>query len=323
METPALGETQSCQTISLVTEAGTYAKTEQEASRQLYRGLQAFYDRWPAFRSRDVYVFGESFAGVYVPMIATNILDGNARGEAEISLRGIGVGDGWVDPIVQEATYGAYAYAHGLIDAIQRDEADRLYQACATAIEDSGKPTSREADKVCNKIEEYISDVSGGVNVYDVRMYGDCDFSRVGAHLDRADVRAALHVSPDAPAWVETSKRVAYLLELGEQNSAADYYPPLFEAIPTLIYNGIYDMDCNFIGTDAWLAGLQWTKRDEFVNTPRTPWMLDGEVAGHLRSAGNLTQVLVAGSGHLVPMDQPARGLALFEGFVRGNLAGG
>ncbi len=307
--------------LSVVEDGGTYARTEQEASEQLYRGLQEFYGRWPEFRDRDLYVFGESFAGVYVPMLATNILAGNAAGEPAIRLRGIGVGDGWVDPIVQEATYGKYAYAHGLIGHSEQQEVSARYADCKQAIIDSGPVASREADKICNKIEEYITEVSGGANVYDVRIIGDYDFSTIGRYLDQPDARQALHVAPGVPPWTDTSKRVAYLLELGEQNSAAEFYPPLFGEIDVLIYNGVYDMDCNFMGTDDWLAALQWPERDEFVAAPRTPWILGGdEVAGHVRSVGRLTQVLVAGAGHLVPMDQPARALALFEGFVDGTL---
>lgn len=307
--------------LSLVTDTGTYAKTEDEASAQLYRGLQAFYERWPEFRERDLYVFGESFAGVYVPMLATNILAGNAAGQAPVRLCGIGVGDGWVDPIVQQATYGDFAYAHGLIGLIEKQEVNCLYGACAKSIEDSEPVASREADKVCNKIEEYITKVSGGANVYDVRRIGDYDFDFIGQYLDQPTVRAALRVAPAAKPWHDTSKRVAYLLELGEQNSAARFYPRLFETIDVLIYNGIYDMDCNFMGTDRWIGALDWSTRDEFLSTPWTPWKVDGAVAGHIRSAGRLTQVRVAGAGHLVPMDQPARALALFEGFARGDLA--
>jgi Serine carboxypeptidase len=54
---------------------------------------------------------------------------------------------------------------------------------------------------------------------------------------------------------------------------------------------------------------------------PRTPWLVDGQFAGHIRSARGLSQVLVDGAGHLVPMDQPAAALALLTGFLRNDLA--
>lgn len=306
--------------LSLVLDKDQYAKTEEQASDQMYRGLQAFFAAYPELRKRDLYLFGESYAGVYVPLLATRILDGNAATEPNIALKGIGVGDGWVDPLVQQSTYGDYAYAHGLIGLPEKTEVDRLYAACAKCICESQPLSSRKADKVCNLIEEYITKVSGGANVYDVRITGDYDFDDIGTYLDRQDVRRALHIDPRVGPWAETSKRVAFLLERGEQNSFAHLYPRLFDTLRVLIYNGIYDMDCNFMGTDAWIGRLHWSYREELLSAPRTPWMLGADWAGHIRRAKLLTQVLVQGAGHLVPMDQPQRALSLFTEFVRGRI---
>ena len=42
-----------------------------------------------------------------------------------------------------------------------------------------------------------------------------------------------------------------------------------------------------------------------------------GQVLGHFRTAGDLTQVLVKGAGHLVPMDQPEPALKMLDTFLR------
>jgi hypothetical protein len=107
--------------------------------------------------------------------------------------------------------------------------------------------------------------------------------------------------------WKETSKRVGYLLEKGEPDSAAYLYPRLFESVRTLIYNGIYDTDCNFMGTDAWISTQHWSYRDEFLRRQRAPWMVGSKVAGHLRCADKLTQVVVEGAGHWCPWINPRR----------------
>jgi carboxypeptidase C (cathepsin A) len=307
--------------LSVCLDPAGQARTEEQASNQLYHGLQHFFGRWPEFRKRDLYIFGESYAGVYVPLLATAILNGNAAGAEKIRLQGIGVGDGWVDPIVQQATYGDYAYSQGLVSLTQKQHVDSLYANCAKAIRESQPVTSRQADKICNWIEEYITKVSGGANVYDVRTLGDYNFDAIGRYLDQPSVRNALHVAPGAAPWAETAKRPAYLLERGEQNSYAWLYPRLFESIRVLIYNGLYDMDCNFMGTDAWIAGQQWSYRNEFLHCPRTPWVVEGQLLGHVRSVERLTQVLISGAGHLVPMDQPAAAFALLNGFVHGDPA--
>jgi len=292
-----------------------YTKTEARATAQLLRGLELFFELYPEYRSAELYVFGESFAGRYIPMLAHAILAQHPD-QRRVRLAGIGIGDGWVAPLIQEATYRDYAYAHGLISPAQYEEIDQLYGACELAVRQSGRVTSAEADKICNRIEEYIVKVSGGVNVYDVRRTGEYTFPNIARYLNRADVRASLHVSPRVGPWTDTSDIVASILERGEQDSCADLFPTLLERLRVLIYNGIYDMDCNFMGTDAWLATLDWPGAATFRRTPRTPWLDNGKLLGQARSVGNLTQVLVNGAGHLVPMDQPEAALSLLDRFL-------
>ncbi len=294
-----------------------YTKTEEQATAQLLKGLRAFFDLYPDYADAELYVFGESFAGRYIPMLAHAILAESRPDQRRIKLAGIGIGDGWVAPLIQEATYRDYAYAHGLIDLAQRDEVDRLYAACELAVTSSEPVSSAESDKICNKIEEYLVKVSGGANVYDVRQTGEYTFPNIARYLDQADVRAALHVSPDVGPWQDTSDIVASILERGEQDSSAPLFPALFERIRVLVYNGIYDMDCNFMGTDAWLSSLEWPEAAQFRRTPRTPWFEGGRLLGHARTVGNLTQVLVSGAGHLVPMDQPEAALCMLNTFLR------
>lgn len=293
-----------------------YTKTEAIATQQLLHGLEQFFQRYPEYAKNDLYIFGESFAGRYIPMLAHAIQKHNSTAETKINLTGIGIGDGWVDPLVQEATYGDYAYAHGLIDTIQKEKVDELYNQCEIAVKASGPVASAEADKICNKIEEYIVKVSGGVNVYDVRCTGDYDFGKIAAYLNQTAVREALHVSPLAGLWSDSSDIVANILERGEQNSSAYLFAQLIETIRVLIYNGLYDMDCNFMGTDKWLASIHWAGGEAFNNLPRTAWIDNGKVLGSYRTAGNLTQVLVQGAGHLVPLDQPESALKMLNTFL-------
>jgi carboxypeptidase C (cathepsin A) len=299
-----------------------YTKTEEQATAQLLEGLHEFFDLYPDYADAELYVFGESFAGRYIPMLAHAILAEGRADRRSIKLAGIGIGDGWVAPLIQEATYRDYAYAHGLIDLAQRDEVDRLYVACELAVTASEPVSSAESDKICNKIEEYIVKVSGGANVYDIRQTGEYAFPNIARYLDQADVRAALHVSPDVGPWHDTSDIVASILERGEQDSSAPLFPALFERIRVLIYNGIYDMDCNFMGTDAWLSSLAWPDAARFNRMARTPWFEGGRLLGHARAVGNLTQVLVNGAGHLVPMDQPETALCMLDTFLRGAAFG-
>jgi carboxypeptidase C (cathepsin A) len=231
--------------LSGISNPSLYAPNEQVQTYQLYQALQQFFDLYASFRNNDFYIFGESFAGHYVPTLANAILDGNQNGYKRINLKGIGVGDGWVDPLSLQATYADYAYAHGLIGLPDKARAEQLYRECRVAVEASMPVPSAESDKVCQKVEDYIAKAAGGINVYDVRILGDYDFSNVATYLNYPEVRQALHVSEAALPWVDESPVVGSLLETGEQGSSSYLFPRLFEELRVLIYNGIYDMDCN------------------------------------------------------------------------------
>jgi carboxypeptidase C (cathepsin A) len=294
-------------------------KTEAQATAQLLKGVVQFCEKWPEYRQSPWYIFGESFAGRYIPMLAHAILDHNATHPEPIPLTGIGIGDGWVAPLIQEATYPDYAYAQGLIDKQQREHAQLLYGQCALAVTQSGPVSSAESDKICNSIEAYIAAAAGGINVYDVRTTGDYSFPLIARYLNQPSLRNALHISSLVGPWEDTSSTVANNLERGEQDSAAHLFPRLFETLRVLIYNGIYDMDCNFMGTDNWLGTLHWPGSEAFNREIRRPWLWQNQLAGHARSQGNLTQLVIRNAGHLVPMDQPAVALGMLNTFLNNS----
>ena len=73
------------------------------------------------------FLVGESYAGKYIPNIATRILEGgNYRDSTGLSnvcnnlhLAGIAIGDGLVDPSIQRSSYPDEAYGVSLIGSFQ------------------------------------------------------------------------------------------------------------------------------------------------------------------------------------------------------------
>jgi hypothetical protein len=64
--------------------------------------MRAFLLNWlvkfPAYARSDLYVAGESYAGHYIPTLASTILAGNALGPANtLNLKGILIGNAWTD----------------------------------------------------------------------------------------------------------------------------------------------------------------------------------------------------------------------------------
>ena len=62
--------------------------------------MTQFYKIFPETHSSDLYITGESYAGHYVPAFGAKILEHNdQKGAIKIPLKGVAIGDGWIDPI--------------------------------------------------------------------------------------------------------------------------------------------------------------------------------------------------------------------------------
>ena len=297
---------------------GTFSD-ESEAMDQLYQALLTFYKRYPELKSRPLYLSGESYAGKYLPQLAMRILSGNPKDT--INLQGLLIGDGWVNPKLQQSSDAEFAYSHGLIDKITYRKVTALYQQCAKEI-DKQTPSSRRANTICNNIQLLIKKQSGGLNLANLHTGEEPNDSFMINYLNQSDVRKALHLSPNTPLFKTFSSMVSDVLEIGEQDSMADLYPALLQKnIRILIYNGLDDAkDSNFIGTDKWLAAMTWPHQKAFANAPTCVWRLNNKVVGYAKTSSGLTQIKIRHTGHLAPADQPEVLINLLNKFITNQL---
>lgn len=148
--------------LSFVANTSCYVEDENQAMDQLMNGLIAFYSQHPEYSELDLYIFGESYAGTitiqvnfegkYIPEVATKIMHYNKQNQFQIPLVGLGIGDGFTNPYVQESTYGEYAYHMGLIDISSKSIVENLIVNCQIAINETLPVPSREADQICDMI---------------------------------------------------------------------------------------------------------------------------------------------------------------------------
>lgn len=58
--------------------------------------LHAFYTANPAARARDLIISGESYGGIYVPLLAQAVMHDAAMRAAGVTLAGVAIGDGCI-----------------------------------------------------------------------------------------------------------------------------------------------------------------------------------------------------------------------------------
>lgn len=101
---------------------GKKVTDSKQGAQHLLNFLYNFYSTWPALAKSPLYIFGESFGGHYVPPFAKLIFENKTFTTTKgVVLKGIGLGDGLVDPLNQFNFYDSLLYSVGIVSNKFRD----------------------------------------------------------------------------------------------------------------------------------------------------------------------------------------------------------
>ncbi|KAI9204358.1 Alpha/Beta hydrolase protein [Polychytrium aggregatum] len=295
--------------------------------------FQIFLTAFKEYHPLDLYLFGESYAGHYIPPLATAILEHNRNGPIiDVNLKGIGLGNPWVDPIAQFKSYSAMA-ADDKYGPILPDtdimELDQKYRTCKSLLDSCDKYRSRltciPAGAYCESLYNNAYSKTGR-NVYDVRMKCDPDAcypieTDIETYLNQPEIQVRLGVDGVPRKFEGCSNSVGgAFLGSGEGYwTSADHVSELLaQNIKVLVYAGDADWICNWIGNEHWLEKMEWRGQDGFLSAGNLPWIsyTTGSRAGTLRVYENLAFVKIFEAGHMVPYDQPRHSLEIFNLFM-------
>lgn len=77
-------------------------QTDESTAVLNTEALVQFYLKFPEYLDRDLYIAGESYAGIYIPTLASKIIDYNLKPTNilvhRIKLVGLAIGNGCTDP---------------------------------------------------------------------------------------------------------------------------------------------------------------------------------------------------------------------------------
>ncbi|KAK9455859.1 Alpha/Beta hydrolase protein [Dipodascopsis uninucleata] len=322
----------------------SYLHELSEMSDDFMVFLDKFFDIFPQYLDDDLYIAGESFAGMYIPYIADSILTHNknvtSRAEKLYPLKGIMIGNGWMDPVRQYLSYLPFAYQNGLIAAGSK-EAQIIEKALNTCIADLNKDGPLIDVPSCEYILDLILELSQDTskkdgktcrNMYDIRLYDKfpaCganwpnDLEFVTPYLRDPEVVQALHIKPEKKSgWVECAGAVSKAFTAKKSRPTIEMIPSLLKQIQVLMFNGDQDIICNHLGNEDAISNMQFNGGTGFeespggVWAPRLPWYYDNEITGVYQSARNLTYVLVYNASHMVPTDLPLQSRDMMHRFI-------
>nr|CAD7447922.1 unnamed protein product [Timema bartmani] len=141
------------------------------------------------------------------------------------------------------------------------------------------------------------------------RRFGDYDI-----YLQQEETRKAIHVGDSE---YHDSDLVAIYLSDDVMQSISPWLVELLANYRVLIYSGQLDLRISYTLTLGYLQALEWDGAQEYRTADRYQWHVGTDLAGFVKTAANLTEVLVRNSGHMVPTDQPEWAYTLISKFVR------
>nr|GLL48274.1 hypothetical protein C5167_038516 [Ipomoea trifida] len=251
---------------------------DESTAQDSYTFLVNWLERFPEYKTRDFYITGESYAGHYIPQLAQLILYNNQHtNQSRINLKGIAIGNAYVDYEANLQGLADYYWSHALIS-------DELYKNILSTCNFS--IPSATSDECLDLVYDQIRDESGNIYSYDIYAplcgsgttsysisgYDPCTEDYTYTYLNTLQVQAALHANITASAhpWDKCNFTL---------NGAWKVPPTVLPVITELMGTGIriwlYSGDTDSVVpiTDTRYALY---KLGVTVKTPWYPWYLPG-----------------------------------------------
>ncbi len=210
--------------------------------------------------------------------------------------------------------------AAGLISGSQLPQVDVLIKECIR----QSRSNATGAPYYCDKIPDYVSEVSGGVVLYNINQLDSDQQEPYVRYLNgnySKEVLTALHVedSPKDPKFDRISSSVGDALASVNIDSSIPIFNELLHKrhFPMLWYIGQFDTQDGVAGHERLVRLLRWHRAKDFHAAPR--WIYNtekGELAGYFKQVANFTWMIFSRSGHLAPSDQPLNSLLMVKDYI-------
>ncbi|EKM51694.1 uncharacterized protein PHACADRAFT_261985 [Phanerochaete carnosa HHB-10118-sp] len=318
---------------------GEYVSTTEDAAKDIAAFVAIFFEHFSSFKGRAFHMAGESYGGRYVPAFASAVYDQNSRlvavGMAPINLKSVMIGNGCTDwKTMFPAYYEMQCQPKTIDPVVDISSCVGTKQAllrCEKRLKEDCYDTTDAIN--CQAALSFCRDHiespfwTAERNPYDLTKSCNADemsdslcyslITKISLFLDRTDVRKTLGVDHSVQGNF-SSCNGNILNRFGSALDGifpADYYIEalLERGVKVLIYAGVNDWICNWVGNEQMTLNLEWTGKKAFASKPLRDWQVSGRAAGVTRSSGPLTFATIYNAGHMAPYDKGEESLELVK----------
>ncbi|KAL7163496.1 hypothetical protein ACSBR2_039578 [Camellia fascicularis] len=263
--------------------------TDLQSCDHAYEFLRKWLIDHLEFLSNPIYVGGDSYSGLTVPIVVQLISNGNEAGiKPLINLKGYLLGNPLTN--LDDDNYRIpFAHGMGLIS-------DELYESLQRSCQGEYSNIDPSNARCLQDYQAYSQ-----INAYKL--------SHLWLNNDR--VREALHIRKGSiQEWIRCNYGLPYTKSILD---SFQYHVNLStKGYRSLIYSGDHDIGVPFLGTQAWIRALNYSIVDEWRS-----WWVQGQVAGYTRSYSNrMTFATVKGGGHIAIEYRPVECYAMFKRWI-------
>ena len=251
-------------------DSADYVTNDDKTAADNRAAVEQFFALFPEYVKHDLFITGESYAGIYVPTLAEAIVQGTIDGTyTGAPLKGIAVGNGCSGDEIGTCGWGSqstyyetkYLTGHAFVSNELKEKVDRVCD-WSVAVNNTGD-LSIECDAAVAEVHAQV----GNINIYNV--FGECisgsveekagrgtlkaprknaPWAKVGSAgpnacidsiagtswINQPEVIEALHVVAQSFDWAICGNQIDY--SSTRPNLPRDTYPLLNEHIRVLIY---------------------------------------------------------------------------------------
>ncbi|KAF9604524.1 hypothetical protein IFM89_007645 [Coptis chinensis] len=300
--------------------------------------LLHWFDKFPQYKQKELFITGESYAGHYIPQLAELMIQFNKK-KMLFNLKGIALGNPvlefetdfnsraeyfWSHGLISDATYKFFTSACNYSRYVSEYYRESVSPICSMVMSQVGKETSRFVDKYDVTLDVCTSSVfsqSKIISPQQVTQSVDvCIEDETVNYLNRKDVQKALHARlVGVNKWTVCSSILDYDV-LNVEIPTINVVGSIVKAgIPVLVYSGDQDSVIPLTGSRKLVHGLA---EELGLNTTAAyrVWFEGKQVGGWTQVYGNiLSFATIRGASHEAPFSQPERSLVLFKSFLQGT----
>ncbi|XP_030518738.1 serine carboxypeptidase-like 45 [Rhodamnia argentea] len=296
--------------------------------------LRNWFEKFPEYKERDLFITGESYAGHYVPQLALLIVQSKL-----FNLKGIAIGNPllefntdfnsradffWSHGLISDATYESFNTICNYSQIRRQSQSGPLTPVCSRVASESSREISKFIDTYDVTLDVCLSTVSSQSAVLnklqETEKIDVCVEDEALKYLNRKEVQEALHARlVGISTWTVCSEVVRYEYQNLEIPTITILGELVKSGIHVLVYSGDQDSAIPLLGSRTLVNNLA---KQLGLNTtvPYRVWFEQRQVAGWTQVYGDiLSYATIRGASHEAPYSSPERSLVLFSSFLGGR----